>query len=540
MSLPNLPPSMTDDLNWLDGGGEMGALIKSMDWSATPLGPLAQWPQSLRTSVSLCLSSTFPILVAWGPDHIQLYNDAYRPICGAKHPASMGAPFKECWATALPVVGDAFDSASGGQGAYIHDQRMILDRYGYLEEAFMTFSFSPIRDESGGVGGIFHPITESTGQVLGARRTQGLRDLSDGVAEARSTAEIGQKMVAEWPGLALDLPFFLFYQLDPASGALQRLGSAGLNAHAALAPERTTLAEAPWPFADAARVRAPWQVDGIATRFCGAPCGPYDDAPNTALVLPVALPGHLELFGFVVAGVSPRRLLDADHLGFHERLRAVVETAVGNVLAWEQEQRRAAALEKIDRAKTAFFSNVSHEFRTPLTLILGPLDDALADSDLPAPQRARLALTRRNALRLLKLVNSLLDFSRIEAGRVQARFVPVDLGKLTAELASVFESAMEKGGLAYSVQVEDLGARCMSTMTCGKKSCSTCCRTRSSLRCKDRSRCCCAAMATACACRLPTPAPAFRRANLRACSSGSTGSKAQPAAPMKAPASAWR
>jgi PAS domain S-box-containing protein len=446
-------PTITDDLSWLDGGGDMGALIRSMDWSATPLGPLAQWPQSLRTSVSLCLSSTFPILVAWGPEHIQIYNDAYRPICGAKHPSSMGEPFKVCWATALPVVGDAFDSASRGHGAYIHDQQMILDRYGYLEEAFMTFSFSPIRDESGGVGGIFHPITESTGTVIGARRTQGLRELSASVAAARSIAEIGQQMAAQSAAMALDLPFVLFYQIDAAGAdGVRLLASAGLDAHSGLAGVH-------WPFAEAARLRAPQQVDGIARWFAGAPCGPFDDAPDAALVLPVALPGRVDLFGFVVAGASARRLLDTDYLSFYERLRAVVETAVGNVLAWEQEQQRATALEKIDQAKTAFFSNVSHEFRTPLTLILGPLDDALADAkDALAPgQRTRLELTRRNALRLLKLVNSLLDFSRIEAGRVQASYVPVDLARLTGELASVFESAMEKGGLAYSVAVRDPG-----------------------------------------------------------------------------------
>ncbi|HEX8480111.1 MAG TPA: ATP-binding protein [Telluria sp.] len=454
MPLSRPPLHLTDDLSWLDGGGEMGVLIMAMDWSATPLGPLAQWPQSLRTSVSLCLSSTFPILVAWGPDHIQIYNDAYRPICGAKHPSAMGAPFKECWATALPVVGDAFDSASRGHGAYIHDQRMILDRYGYLEEAFMTFSFSPIRDESGGVGGIFHPITESTAQVLGARRTQGLRDLSGRVAGARNTVEIGQQMAAQSAELAADLPFVLFYQRDTkpdtAPDTLALLASAGLDAHPELAPARTTLATAPWPFAAAAAANTPQRADGFGA--------------GAALVLPVALPGQRELFGFVVAGVSPLRLLDEDYLSFYERLRAVVETAVGNVVAWEQEQRRAEALEKIDRAKTAFFSNVSHEFRTPLTLILGPLDDALAadagagDQALAPAQRARLDLTRRNALRLLKLVNTLLDFSRIEAGRVQAHFVPVDLARLTGELASVFEAAMDKGGLAYRVEIEDLGA----------------------------------------------------------------------------------
>lgn len=145
------------EFSWLSGGGEMGKLIRAMDWSSTPLGPLDSWPQSLRTAVSLCLSSTFPILIAWGPHDIQIYNDAYRPICGAKHPESMGQDFRICWATALPVVGDAFDRAHQGEGTYIRDQRMFLDRYGYLEEAFMTFSFSPIRVESGEVGGRVPP-----------------------------------------------------------------------------------------------------------------------------------------------------------------------------------------------------------------------------------------------------------------------------------------------------------------------------------------------------------------------------------------------
>ncbi len=175
-------------------------------------------------------------------------------------------------------------------------------------------------------------------------------------------------------------------------------------------------------------------------------------------MLPLTLPGQQALFGFVVAGVSVRRALDADYRNFYALLGAAVNTAVGNVVAYEQEQRRAEELAQIDRAKTAFFSNVSHEFRTPLTLILGPLDDALADApeSMSAIQRQRIELTHRNSLRLLKLVNSLLDFSRIEAGRVQASYVPVDLARLTLDLAGVFESAMAKGGLDYSVDLQPL------------------------------------------------------------------------------------
>ena len=436
----------------------MGALIRAMDWSQTRLGPPREWPQSLRTSVSLCLSSTFPILVAWGPEHIQIYNDAYRPICGNLHPRSMGAPFKEVWASALPVVGDAFDRAYKGEGTYIRDQRMFLDRYGYLEEAFMTFSFSPIRDESGEVGGIFHPISEATASVLSARRTQCLRDLTAAIADARTLGEVARDLEAQFQHMALDLPFVLLYQLDPDSGQLMLRANAGLATHQNIAPVIAGMDDACWPFALAAQLRAAQQIDGLRARFGADSIGPYDNAPDSALVLPIMLAGQQDLYGFVVAGVSAARVLDADYLHFYELLSAALVTAVSNVVAYEKEQQRAEELAQIDRAKTAFFSNVSHEFRTPLTLILGPLDDALSDHAAPlAPaQRQRIDVTHRNALRLLKLVNSMLDFSRIEAGRVQATYTPLDLSRLTANLAGVFESAMEKGGLAYHVELHDL------------------------------------------------------------------------------------
>ena len=451
------PPSVTPDINWLAGGGEMAALIATIDWSTTPLGPIEAWPQSLRTTVSLCLSSTFPILVAWGPEYIQIYNEAYRPICGGKHPQSMGEPFKVCWATALPVVGDKFDRAQQGEGTYIKDQRMFLDRDGYLEEAFMTFSFSPIRDESGEVGGIFHPITETTAMVLNARRTQSLRDLSASIADSRTVDDIGRALAGQYEQLSLDVPFLLFYQRDEESGQLHLRGHAGVDIGGVLAPAQTSMDDACWPFAQVAASGKAQQVDGLAPHFDGVPCGPYEELPVSALVLPVSLPGQQEVFGFVVAGVSARRAVDDDYRNFYALLGAAFNGAVGNVTAYEQEQRRSEELARIDRAKTAFFSNVSHEFRTPLTLILGPLDDALANDGLSPAQRRRIETTHRNALRLLKLVNSLLDFSRIEAGRVQASYQPVDLARLTAELAGVFESAMAKGGLRYELDLPPLG-----------------------------------------------------------------------------------
>jgi signal transduction histidine kinase len=452
---PNSPPS---GLDWLAGGGEMGKLIRSMDWSQTPLGPVEAWPQSLRTTVSLCLSSTFPILIAWGPDQVQIYNDSYRPICGEKHPQSMGQPFRVCWASALPAVGHVVERAEQGVGSYIENLRMFLDRYGYLEEAFMTFSFSPIRDESGKVGGLFHPITEVTEKMLIARRTQAMRTLSERLGKAKTLQQIWDATVAAHGDYALDLPFLLLYRLEDTAAHL--VGAAGLAPGTAAAPERLetgeTQAPAAWPVARMLQSRQTEQIDALDQRFGPLGCGPYPESPTSALLIPIVPSGMSVPLGFLVAGVSARRAMDSTYRAFYEQLETTVTTAVSNVRAYEQEQQRAAALAEIDRAKTAFFSNVSHEFRTPLTLMLGPLEESLAAGEGLTPgQRERQMLIHRNALRLLKLVNSLLDFSRIEAGRVKAAYRATDLPKLTADVASSFRSAMEKAGLQYHVTVPE-------------------------------------------------------------------------------------
>src|SRR5258708_9879014 len=198
---------MPEGAGWLVGGGEMGRAIRSMDWSRTPLGPIDGWPQSLRTTVSLCLASNFPISLAWGPHHVQIYNDGYWPICGGKHPHSMGQDFSACWASAWPVIGAAFERALAGETSFLEDQRMFLDRNGYLEETFFTFSFSPIRDESGGVGGLFHPVTETTSKMVGQRRTRALRDLAAQGSGARSTEQAFRLAAATLAEYELHLPF---------------------------------------------------------------------------------------------------------------------------------------------------------------------------------------------------------------------------------------------------------------------------------------------------------------------------------------------
>ena len=234
---------------WLVGGGEMSKLIRSMDWTKTPLGPIESWPQSLRTTVSLCLASNFPISLAWGPKHVQIYNDGYWPICGGKHPHSMGQDFSECWASAWPAIGEAFERALAGETSYLENQRMFLDRNGYLEETLFTFSFSPIRDETGGVGGLFHPVTETTSRMLSERRTR-LRDLAARAGKAQTMEEactLAAQTLAEYE---LDLPFVLFYLFDTLRKEARLIASAGLQ-HGTVASPALVNLEIPqqrgWP-----------------------------------------------------------------------------------------------------------------------------------------------------------------------------------------------------------------------------------------------------------------------------------------------------
>jgi signal transduction histidine kinase len=432
----------------------MGKVIRSMNWSETPLGSIDSWPQSLRTTVSLCLASNFPISLAWGPKSVQIYNDGYWPICGGKHPGSMGQDFRECWASAWPAIGEAFDRALTGETSFLENQRMFLDRNGYLEETFFTFSFSPIRDESGGVGGLFHPVTETTQKMLGERRTRTLRDLAAQTGKAQTTEEALVLAAQTLKDFELDLPFVLFYLLDPGAKQARLIASAGsLPPHLASATVDLQAEHSVWPLAEVARSSQLNLVEGLDAHCSGFQCGPYPNAPKTALVFPITPPGCEGPIAILVAGVSSRLPLDELYRGFFELVNVGVGNAVANARAYQQERERADALAEIDRAKTAFFSNVSHEFRTPLTLMLGPLEDELAEraSPLPPDRRERLETAHRNALRLLKLVNTLLDFARIEAGRIHASYEPTELASYTAELSSVFRAAIEKAGLTLTV-----------------------------------------------------------------------------------------
>ncbi|HEY9831013.1 MAG TPA: ATP-binding protein [Stenomitos sp.] len=444
-------------LDVFTGGGEMGELMRRKDWSLCALAPLENWSPSLKTALRIILGSRYPMFIWWGHQFINFYNDAYIPMLGQHHPAALGQSACDVWADVWDIVGPQAEAVlNKGEASWNKELLMIMERNGYLEETYFTFSYSPIADDDGSPGGVFCAVTEETERVLADRRLRTLRELGTEMAKANTVEEACRFAANVFTNNPYDIPFALIYRLDHESKQVRLVSTTNSDTIAiAQASERfNQWLQNQGLATDESRV-----IENEEEQFGALPGGAWSQPPKQAVVLPLHRSGQ-ETFGFLIAGVSPYRLLDEDYRGFFNVIAGQVTTAIATVRAYEEERAsavseaaRSAALTALDRAKILFFSNISHEFRTPLTLMLSPLEDILAlpDDEPIANHRQSLERVHRNGLRLLKLVNTLLDFSRIEAGRVQAVYEPTDLAKFTAELASVFRSAIERAGLTLIV-----------------------------------------------------------------------------------------
>ena len=433
------------------GSGELARRVAELDWAATPLGPAADWPADLAAAVRILLTSRFSMWMAWGPRLTVLYNDAYRrDTLRAKHPWALGRPADEVWAEIWPDIGPRIESVlETGQATWDEDLLLFLERAGYPEETYHTFSYSPLADGDR-VAGMLCVVTENTDRVLSERRMATLRELAAALAPARAEAEVLAAVQDQLAANGHDLPFSLVYLFDEDAPRL--VGACGAG------PDDPITSTAGWPLEEV-RAGRPEIVDDLGARFADLPTGAWSRPPHSAVLTPLpGAPGEDRVRGVLVVGLNPFRAFDERYRGFVDLLAGQIAAALVTARAYEAERRRAEALAELDRAKTEFFTGVSHEFRTPLTLIMGPIEQLLAAEQVdPNRWRAELDVAHRNGLRLGRLVNTLLDFSRLQAGRLQARFVPTSLATFTAELAGMFRAAVERAGLRLEVDIEEPG-----------------------------------------------------------------------------------
>jgi signal transduction histidine kinase/serine phosphatase RsbU (regulator of sigma subunit)/DNA-binding response OmpR family regulator len=427
-------------------GGEMGSRVLSFDWPAHPLGDPAGWSAAVRTTAATALACRFPTVLWLGRQLRLIYNDAYIPMLGDKHPAALGSAGADVWWDIWDVIEPLLDGVvTTGQATWADDLKLMLVNDGQRRERYFTFTYSPIIGAGGVIEGVFCAVSETTERVLSERRLRTLSTLAAALMDAQSVdaaLDAAIDVCARYPA---DLPFAAVYASDEADSAVGLRGATpgaadGLPQLLASFTDRGSVEASGLGLVNelpallpslAARLGHDCPEQALVITLSGTPDAVTDGSPAAALVL----------------GLSRYRPLDDQYRGFCRLLADQVSATMANATAYQGERRRAESLAELDQAKTTFLANVSHEFRTPLTLMLGPVDDAIASLSSDDALADRLGIVQRNGRRLLRLVNALLDFSRIEAGQSQPQLAVVDLGALTAGIASSFAEVCRIAGI---------------------------------------------------------------------------------------------
>ncbi len=437
----------------------MGERIRQFNWGATSIGPVETWPQNLRTCIRIMLTSRQPIWIGWGKELLKFYNDPYQSIVGGKHPWALGRPasvvWKDIWREIGPMLKTVMEK---DEGTYVESQLLIMERNGYAEETYYTFSYTAIPGDDGKPAGMICANTDDTDRIISERQLRTLSQLGKTLNDCKTDHEIIDKTITTLKDNPYDFPFALFYTINE-NDTLALVNHTELGDAISSVPHAINLQEKNEIAAliiDAAEQKQLQVFEGLRKKLGDMPQGAWNISPDAAIILPVIKSNAANPYGYLVVGINPFRLLTEEYKSFFSLVTDQVAKSFTKIHALEEERKRSEALAEIDKAKTKFFSNISHEFRTPLTLLLGPVSDILQDAETSEENKERLQVVYRNALRMQKLVNTLLDFSKIEAGRLDAKFAKTDICKITSGLASTFRAAIEKAGMQLKVDCETI------------------------------------------------------------------------------------
>lgn len=431
--------------------------IYDTNWSNSSLGPIENWSQSFITIITTSMGSQFPALILWGKNFITFFNAGYASVLGDKQNWALGKPLKDVWPEAWEsLYGMLKEVIATGNGSWAEDRIYFLNRNGFPEESYFTFSFARIIDEKGGFGGILCTAIETTKKVISERRFGILREIANQASAKTNPTSVCIESIEVLKKIKSDIPLAMISMLSPDNLKTELIGFFGMEnpeSFISLNPDNTNN-----PFLKVFKTGIPFYVDDLKTyNFYPQPLTAETPVKN-GLLLPIKISTSSPVIGFLLVGLSVQLPYDNAYKSFLDLLASQISAAVAGAKLQEEARNSVKVLAELDVMKTKFFSNVSHEFRTPLTLLLGPLEHAMENSTGTEItfDKETLNTIYRNALRLLKLVNSLLDFSRMEAGRVKAHFEPIDIGGLTKELVSQFRSLIENASLTLEMNIDNI------------------------------------------------------------------------------------
>ncbi len=334
---------------WLPGAGELASLTRDLDWSKTPVGPMETWPHSLRITLSTLLTCRQPMFLWWGPEKVQFYNDAYRPSLGVdRHPQGLGARGRAFWTDIWDVIGPLIHRVQGGESVWFEDQRIPILRDGGFQEVFWTFSYSPVLDDDGGVGGVLVVCTETTQKVLGERRLRTFKDLAVSALDAGDEEAVGAAAAAVLARNAADVPFSALYLGGADSPFLRRVGLTGLEPCSPAAPERMGPMDphSVWPLWEAVRTGRPVWVADVQARVPGLVAGPWPEPIRTACVLPLPEPTGEGVRGALLVGCSPRLSFGPELQDFFALLANQLGVVLARARAGAERERLLVEVER--------------------------------------------------------------------------------------------------------------------------------------------------------------------------------------------------
>ena len=381
---------MTTPPAFLAGGGEMGAAIRNFDWGATPLGPPDGWPRTLKTCLSILLASRQPMWVWWGPELINFYNDPYLSIIGGKHPGALGQPARKVWAEIWDQIQGRIGAAMRGEASYSEAELLVMQRNGYPEETYYTFSFSPVPDDEGGIGGIVCTNTDDTDRVIGERRLALLREIASRTWDAESVDEVYALSSRALACDPRDMPFAMIYGLEEDGKRARLRGQCGIEPGHAAAPETIVLESgAAWPISDVVR-GGRRSLTRLGEKFGPLPKGPWADAAQEALMLPLSTGADAAPRGVLILAVNPyRRRGDDGFENFAALAARQIAAAAINIETYEAERERAKSADRlaleiehrrrIERHQNLLLDELNHRVKNTLATVQAMATQTLKD-----------------------------------------------------------------------------------------------------------------------------------------------------------------